>query len=270
MNEELTKEKNEVNVSGNGNGKLTESEIINLKKLENLSSKCKICTTLPEDLRMRLHKDFLVGTATFEDLADKYTQKLKDRGSDVKLNAVNMHNHLTNHINTDDYKHSIAVAHIVSNVRKDLAIREGEHEGKSIFDLVEEGVIDKVKPITKAVLLSKAKRLENLLNQCNTVSKETGFEPLKVHREIATTENDIFKLTATAVRDFFLDSSSGYDKSLFIVNDLAGKLFMLFEKKQVDYNGDPQKIEALNEIKKDIADLFDQYEKEVDTIKVVD
>ena len=142
----------------NGNGRLALSEIEHLKSLETLSDKCKICTQVPEDLRLQMYKDHMLGAGSLETLAERYSLKLKERGINVVLNQVNLHTHFKNHFQMDKIKRQIALDHMQSKLRQTLAIVDDEHNAKSIFDLVESGVIDNIKVLTKAVLLSKSKQ----------------------------------------------------------------------------------------------------------------
>ena len=232
------------------------------------SDKCKVCS-IPETLREELQKDYTKGDLSLESLCEKYNPLLEEAGSEIILNSVNLHNHFKKHYRLQDIKDSEAVTAIQKEIESELVINDGDsrYNGKSLQELVDEKELD-IKPISKALLKVKSFRLNKLIGQlAHDEAFSGGQQNIKVHREINATEDSMFKIASVLLKDFYMDSSGKYDKSLYLVQDFASKIFTVLQEIEIKFNGDSSKIEALEVVKETLADLFDEYEKEVDTIK---
>lgn len=235
------------------------------------SERCKICSKIPEDIRSSLTDDYQRGI-TYVDLCEKYNSELKSRGLEITLNPANISSHFRNHYDLEILGDSSAAESLFAEIEKSIAITDmktsdGQYNGKVAWELTAEEEIE-IKPLTKSILQVKSLRLKKLLEQlAKDESMSGGMQNLKIHREIEMIEDSMFKIGASLAKDFYLDSKGNYDKSLFIVQELARKIFITLSELQLRYNGIPEKLETITDVQGVLANLFDEYEREIDTIR---
>jgi hypothetical protein len=258
----LAEEKNEQEVA------LIDKDIV--KESIVYSEKCKLCN-LPDDIKEKLEEDFQLGALTYVQLCEKFNSELKELGVDTIINPVNISTHFKNHFDLAGMKDLESVKENTQQVMGELAIKDdhqnGDFNGKNIIEIIGDGS-DEIKPISKAILQSKAVRIRKLYEQLSRDEAISGgIQNIKVHKEIEVVEDSMFKIIAVLKRDFYLDDNGKYDKSLFVVQDLATRIFQVLSELEIKHNGESSKMETITEVKAQLADLFDKYQDEVDTIK---
>lgn len=234
------------------------------------SEKCKICN-LPEEIKSQLESDYQQGSLTYLQLCEKYNSKLKEVGVDTVINGANITSHFKNHFDMAGTRDLESMKQAEVQMMKDLAIKDdhngGKYNGKNIVEIIDDGS-DEIKPVTKGLLQSKAVRIRKLYEQlARDEAISGGMQNIKIHKELQAAEDSLFKIIAVLKRDFYLDDSGKYDKSLFVVQDLATRIFTLLQEIEISFNGQAAKMEAIQEVKDSLANLFDKYQDEVDTIK---
>jgi len=245
---------------------LIEKEVIDLDVT--YSEKCKICAKIPEDIRDKLQEDYQAGFNSTQ-LCDKYNALLEEQGVEERINPQNIYSHFKNHFDLGNLQDSQAVKIAQTEILTELAIKDddGGVNGKNVIEIIEEGSTE-IKPLSKGLLKSKALRLSKLYEQlAHDEALSGGMQNIKIHDRIQATEDALFKIAATLARDFYMDKSGKYDKTLFLIQDIARRIFIVLQEKEMRCNGHPEKIETMKEVVELLAQLFDEYEKEVDTIK---
>jgi hypothetical protein len=236
---------------------------------QTFSSRCKVCN-LPKDIQDGISVDFKNGYS-YVDLCTKWNDVLKEKHLEAVLMPMNIYSHFKNHSNLQITQTTETKSYLEEQIFKGLAITDtsegGKWNGKDIITIVDEGDTD-IKPLSKGLLKSKTLRLKKLYEQlAHDESISGGQQNIKLHREITALEETMFKIVATLHREVYLDSEGKYDKSLYIIQELARKIFVALKEKELQWNGFPEKLTAMNEITTVLAELFDNYEKEIDTIK---